>query len=129
MSQISYHIDLQFCASPQEAPTYDASSPMLKITKVIIVEKGTNEGNATVDIQLKDSDGNEYVIFTTGALLEMMGQAAKSKREMIKGYGFEPIACRGESENGDVVWFTPEVPPPGTTLYWQPWAPDKQQKQ
>jgi len=61
---------VQVAASPAEAPTYDGNTKMLKITKFIVVKKGTTGGNATVDIQMVDGDGNQHLVLVTGKILE-----------------------------------------------------------
>jgi hypothetical protein len=41
----------------------------IRISKVVVVEKGTKSGNATVDLILEDEKGQKFVCMLTGALL------------------------------------------------------------
>lgn len=42
----------------------------VEIDKVVVVLKGTVEGNSTIDLVLKDQDGNKFVVMVTGNLLK-----------------------------------------------------------
>jgi hypothetical protein len=67
---------------PLQAPTYDAATvELLKITRCIVVGKGTESGLPTVDIQLEDLKGNQYVAMTTGSLVESLAAIVIGKRE------------------------------------------------
>ncbi len=60
-----------------EAPNYPAKVKMLKMTKAIIVEKGMVGGAPSVDLQCEDGDGNEYLIMTTGNIMDGIAGAIK----------------------------------------------------
>ena len=42
----------------------------IDISKVVVVKKGTEAGNATVDLILEDEKGQKYVCMVTAALLK-----------------------------------------------------------
>ena len=42
----------------------------LQITQAVVVRKGTQGGNATVDLLLEDAHGNKFVTMITGNLLK-----------------------------------------------------------
>lgn len=42
----------------------------VEIETVVVVHNGTQAGNATVDLVLKDADGKKYVVMLTGNLLK-----------------------------------------------------------
>lgn len=44
----------------------------LRIDGAVIVRKGTNEGNSTVDFVLVDATGKKYVTMITGKLLKAL---------------------------------------------------------
>lgn len=53
----------------------------VEITEVVVVNKGTEEGNPTVDFVMRDQEGNEYVVMVTGRLIKMIpcGSAEDAK--------------------------------------------------
>lgn len=68
-------------ASVEESPVYDAKDyDGLEIVAAHIVERGTAEGNPTVDILLIDKDGRKHVVMTTGNLIEALGGAVAGVR-------------------------------------------------
>jgi len=67
--------------SVAEAPKYGEDTELLKITKVIIVKKGMDSGKPSVDIQCRDTQGNKYLIFTTGAILESVASAISGAQD------------------------------------------------
>jgi hypothetical protein len=44
----------------------------LEIEKAVVVQKGTKEGNPTVDFIMVDAEGNKYVLMITGHLLRCL---------------------------------------------------------
>ena len=42
----------------------------IEVKKVIVVRKGTQQGNATVDFLLEDETGQQFVFMITGNLLK-----------------------------------------------------------
>lgn len=42
----------------------------VEIEKAVVVQNGTKQGNATVDLVLKDEQGNKFVVLITGNLLK-----------------------------------------------------------
>lgn len=82
MDMISNSVSIILVDSPTDAPKYSESVGLLKIKKMIVVGKGATNGNPTVDLQLVDREGNEYVIMATCGIIENMGVAARAKREI-----------------------------------------------
>lgn len=80
-NMITTDVSVQIVNTPAEAPNYDAKdTTIVKIAKAIVVGKGTESGKPTVDLQLVDAEGKQYLIMTTGAILEMLGGVAAGKR-------------------------------------------------
>lgn len=65
----------------KDAPKYSDDTTMLKMKECIIVGKGTEAGNPSVDIQLTDKDGNKFLIMATGGIIEMIAGAIVGKKE------------------------------------------------
>lgn len=65
-----------------EAPVYTNETTMIKIIDVIVVKKGMDDGQPTVDIQCEDIDGKKFMICATGAIINAIGLV--NKREMDK---------------------------------------------
>lgn len=66
---------VEICQSPLDAieKGYVWRSPKTKpieVVKVIVVRKGTQEGNATVDFLLEDETGQQFVFMLTGNLVK-----------------------------------------------------------
>ena len=77
MSQfgIMNHLDIHICKDAEEATQkghiYSGGKvKAVEIDKVVVVRNGTQEGNSTVDLVLKDQQGNKYVVMMTGRLLK-----------------------------------------------------------
>ncbi len=68
-----------------EAPKYHEGIKIVKAVTAIIVERGTESGNPTVDIQLEDADGNKYAIMALGSIFEGIGGAIAGVRERTNG--------------------------------------------
>jgi len=68
------HLDIVLCKNSDEAIEkgfmYRAPIKAVVIEKVVVVRAGTEEGNSTVDLLLKDQDGNQFVVMLTGNLLK-----------------------------------------------------------
>lgn len=69
------HLSVALCVDAEDAvkqgynygqPEYQA----IEIEKVVVVRSGTEEGNPTVDLILKDAKGQKYVVMITGNLLK-----------------------------------------------------------
>lgn len=60
--------------SPQEAPNYKKQGDWktVSLDKFIIVRNGTQEGQSTVDVQLKDAAGNKFIAMITGRLAHIL---------------------------------------------------------
>jgi hypothetical protein len=78
---ITQNMVIQLVNSPKEAPNYPEDWTPLAISKAIVVGRGTVAGRPTVDLQLVDGQGNEYVVMTTGALMELLADAIEGKRK------------------------------------------------
>jgi hypothetical protein len=68
-------------AGVEESPSYDEKNfSALDLKAAHIVERGTQQGNPTVDLLLVDNNGRQYVAVVTGNLLEMLGSAVAGVR-------------------------------------------------
>ncbi len=68
-------LSIKVVETPQEAPNYNRDSIDVRgatISQVVIVKRGTVEGNPTVDFQFKDQEGAEYVAMLTGRLVQSL---------------------------------------------------------
>lgn len=77
MFGIMNYLDIEICENADEAALkgYVYSSDEYKpieITKVVVVRKGTEEGNPIVDLILQDQEGNKFVVMITGKLLKLI---------------------------------------------------------
>jgi len=66
-------LQIKICESAKEAPNWVEDYPdtvPLDLTKAIIVRKGMESGNDTVDLVLTDSEGKQYVTMITARLLK-----------------------------------------------------------
>ena len=76
MSQfgVMNHLEIHVCKDANEAVEkghiYRGPIKAVEIDKVVVVQSGTVEGNSTVDLVLKDKEGNKYVVMVTGRLLK-----------------------------------------------------------
>jgi hypothetical protein len=69
------HLDISICADAADAiakgHVYRApETKAITIDKVIVIRSGTEAGNSTVDLLLKDEAGNQFVVMVTGNLLK-----------------------------------------------------------
>lgn len=74
---IHNHLSITICDDAQDAIAqgfnWGASEPPVKpieVKKVVVVRKGTEGGNPTVDFMLEDETGQRFVFMVTGALLK-----------------------------------------------------------
>ena len=68
-------LDVTVCEDGEDAASKgfvytDGDYKAVEIDKVVVVRNGTVEGNSTVDLVLKDADGNKFVVMVTGFLLK-----------------------------------------------------------
>ncbi len=75
MFGVMNHLSVVVCEDSHEAEAsgYFYRAPEVKaieIEKVVVVKKGTEGGNTTVDLLLVDESGQKYVVMVTGALLK-----------------------------------------------------------
>ena len=72
MNNLSVHICADADDAVEKGHSYSQSEGFkaVEIDKVVVVLKGTVEGNSTVDLVLKDQDGNKFVVMVTGNLLK-----------------------------------------------------------
>lgn len=68
----------------KDAPNYGGDFTAVKITKCVIVKKGTEMGNPTVDMQLEDANGNKFVVMTTGNLLNTLAATVEAACNVAK---------------------------------------------
>lgn len=67
---------VQMADNPDEAPKYDPVEHIpLRIEKAVVVGRGTEKDLPTVDLQLTDMDGNQFLVMATGAILHTMVKA------------------------------------------------------
>lgn len=68
------HLNIHICQNAQEAidkgHIYREGVKAVEIDKVVVVREGTESGNSTVDLVLKDQQGNTFVVMVTGNLLK-----------------------------------------------------------
>lgn len=74
---IHQSLSIEMCddAADAIARGYDwkAAQPAVKpieVKRVVVVRKGTQQGNATVDFMLEDETGQRFVFMVTGNLLK-----------------------------------------------------------
>jgi hypothetical protein len=91
-------LSIQVVDTPQQAPNYNRDSIDVRgatISKVIVVKRGTVEGNPTVDFQIVDRQGGQYVAMLTGKIVQSLAKvidgsdpdhAQLSKLRMLSGW-------------------------------------------
>ena len=74
---IHQHLQVTICTDAQDAIAqgfdWKSVQPEVKpieVKQVIVVRKGTQAGNATVDFLLEDATGQRFVFMVTGNLLK-----------------------------------------------------------
>lgn len=71
---IMQHLNIHICQNGQDAidkgHIYHDGVKAVEIDKVVVVREGTEGGNSTVDLVLKDQQGNTFVVMVTGNLLK-----------------------------------------------------------
>lgn len=79
MNSVHNHIHVKFCDDAADAISkgYDwnkVEPPVkpIQIKEVIVVRKGTEAGNATVDFLLEDETGQRFVFMITANLLRVI---------------------------------------------------------
>ena len=77
---ITSNLNIRIAKSVEDAPVYGNDFKIIKADAAIIVPRGTESGNPTVDIQLSDADGNKYLVMATGGIIEALGQVVEAKR-------------------------------------------------
>lgn len=72
-------LNIEICANAADAIArgfnWNTVTPVVKpveVKKVIVVRKGTEGGNPTVDFLLEDESGQLFVFMVTGNLLKMI---------------------------------------------------------
>ena len=73
-------LNIKIVDDPSKAPNYAEDTPDVRtvvIHTVVVVGKGTVNGKATVDFNIRDLEGNEYVAMLTGALVQQLALAIK----------------------------------------------------
>ena len=68
---------MTICDSPADAVEkgFKYRSPEYQqahLKKAVVVRKGTEQGNSTVDLIFEDNDGNKFVAMITSNLLKML---------------------------------------------------------
>ena len=80
------------------APRYTEETKQLIAETAVITEKGMQNGLPMIDIQMKDTEGNEYFFMLTGRLFQMLGKAIDGVN--IRNHGAaEPVKPHDDSEN------------------------------
>lgn len=74
---IHNHLNVAICADAEDAIArgfdWKAATPAVKpieVKQVVVVRRGTQAGNATVDFVLEDETGQQFVFMVTGNLLK-----------------------------------------------------------
>ena len=77
VNPIHNHLNVAICEDGPDAAAkgfnWTAAQPPVKpieVAQVVVVRKGTEGGNATVDFVLQDDTGQRYVFMVTGNLLK-----------------------------------------------------------
>lgn len=75
--------------SPDEAPNYRAMGDVKAATlhTVVVVGNGTEDGNATVDFQFTDEQGNNFVAMLTGKLVRGIVSSVDGVEQRTSGGG------------------------------------------
>ncbi|ELA6946677.1 hypothetical protein RBG11_004280 [Vibrio parahaemolyticus] len=81
---ITYSLNINTAERIEDAPNYTDDVTMLKLDTAIVVKGGTVEGKASVDLQLRDVNGKEYLVMTTGALLKQLSRHIEITEERTK---------------------------------------------
>lgn len=70
------YLDVEVCKDAGDAMSrgyvYHEGYTLLTITKAVVVQNGTEQGNPTVDLVMQGEDGQKYVVMVTGNLLKML---------------------------------------------------------
>ena len=82
-AMITNNIAIQIVKGVEDAARYNKPWKALRITKCVIVPKGTVGGNPTVDILMVDENSNQYVALVTGSILENLTGAIAGVRQRI----------------------------------------------
>lgn len=71
------NVKVHMHADPMEAPIFrEPEFQGIEILEVNVVNKGTQQGNSTVDFVLQTADGQKYVFLITSNLLRMITHLA-----------------------------------------------------
>lgn len=74
MFGVMQHLNVVICKDAEEATNrgyvYRNSIKAVEIDTAVVIREGTESGNSTVDLILKDQEGNLFVVMLTGALLK-----------------------------------------------------------
>ena len=75
MFGIMNHLNIVLCEDADDAQNkgyiyVDGTYKAVEIDTVVVIKNGTETGKPTVDIILKDQEGNKMVVMVTGALLK-----------------------------------------------------------
>ena len=82
-NSISMAVNVKRCTI-EKAPNYndlEVKPKTLKMHTVIVVEKGTVNGKATLDLQMKDEEGNDYLVVTTNSIFKNIVTIANATEE------------------------------------------------
>lgn len=65
--------------SIEEAPNYTTKDgwSVIKFTKAIVVERGTEEGSPTIDLQFEGPNGEKFIVMTTMGIIDSLAGVAK----------------------------------------------------
>ena len=75
-------LNIRLADSPEEAPSY--SKPEYKaenLKDAVVVGRGTQLGNPTVDFVFEDENGQKYIAMLTGGLIENLTGAIRGMKE------------------------------------------------
>lgn len=79
--KVSVYADSQAAIDAERvyrAPEYNA----ITIDEAVVVQNGTQGGNATVDLLLRDEKGNKFVVMITNNLLQTINTVANAGKNL-----------------------------------------------
>ncbi len=76
VNPIHNHLNVTVCEDAYDAMakghTYPPPTKPVAVVRVVVVKKGTEGGNSTVDFLLEDGTGQQFMFMVTGALLKAL---------------------------------------------------------
>ncbi|MEE4191535.1 MAG: hypothetical protein V2I66_08140 [Halieaceae bacterium] len=77
-------LSIKLADSVEEAPNYEKPEHLgANLLEAVVVQNGTEQGGATVDLVFCDEQGQKYVAMTTLTLLRNMVIAADARKQAL----------------------------------------------